>query len=61
MKLYIYKLVWLDRLSRLSKRRRKNAIFLVNIFQKVPKIAFLGLFFQIFACGAEILAKTGSL
>ena len=32
--------------------RQKNAIFLVNIFQKVPKNAFLPVF-EKFACGAE--------
>ena len=37
--------------------RRKNAIFLVKIFQKVPENAFVGLFFQNFACGAENVTK----
>ena len=32
----------------------------VKIFQKVPKNAFFGLFFQNFACGAKISAKTGT-
>ena len=33
----------------------------VKIFQKVSKTPFFGLFFQNFACGADILAKTVSL
>ena len=41
-----------------GERGPKKRNFLVKIFQKVPKNAFFGLFFQIFACGAENLAKT---
>ena len=32
---------------------KKNQVFLVKIFQKVPKNAFFGLFFEKFACEAE--------
>ena len=41
-------------------RAPKKHNFLVNVFQKVPKNAFVGLLFEKFACGAENLAKTGS-
>ena len=41
--------------------RGARADFLVKIFQKLPKNAFYGPFFQNFACGAENLAKMGSL
>ena len=37
----------------------EGGFFSVKIFQKVHKHAFLGLFFQNFAWGAESLAKTG--
>ena len=41
--------------------RAEKPQFLVKIFQKKTKDAFVGLFFfQNFACGAEILAKTGT-
>ena len=35
--------------------RQKNAIFLVKIFQKVPKNAFFGGFLKNFACFLKIL------
>ena len=43
-----------------GERAPKKRDFLVKIFQKVPKNAFFGLFFQIFACGAKNFAKTGT-
>ena len=36
-----------------GERAPKNAIFLVKVFQKMPKNAFLACFSQNFACGAE--------
>ena len=39
---------------------QKKRNFSVKIFQKVPKNAFFGLFFQNFACGAKNLAKIGT-
>ena len=41
-------------------RQKKNAIFFVKIFQKVPENGFFDLFFQKFACGVEIFPKTVS-
>ena len=41
--------------------RAKKRNFLVKIFQKVPKNAFFGLFFQKFACGTKNLVEIGSL
>ena len=35
--------------------------FLVKIFQKLPKNAFLTFIFQNFGCGADNLVKMGSL
>ena len=44
-----------------GERDPKKHDFLVNIFQKVPKNASIGLFFlQNFASGARNLAKTGN-
>ena len=43
-----------------GKRVPKKRNFLVKVFQKVPKMAFFGLFFLI-ASGAENLVKFGSL
>ena len=44
-----------------GKRAPKKHIFLVKIFQKRPKNAFLDcFFFQFFACGAEHFAKKGT-
>ena len=43
-----------------SERAPKNRNFSVKIFQKVPKNAFYGLFFQNFAYGAENLPKIGT-
>ena len=39
--------------------RAEKTQFFGQIFQKVPKNAFFDLFFQNFACGAQILAKIG--
>ena len=47
-------------LTNFEEGAQKKRNFLVKIFQKVPKNAFLGLFFQNFACGAQNLAKTGT-
>ena len=41
-------------------RAPKKRNFLVKIFQKVPKNAFFGLFFQNFACCPNNLAKIGT-
>ena len=43
-----------------GERAPKNRDFLVKIFQKVPKNAFLDYFFQKLARGAENLPKTGT-
>ena len=44
----------------MGRARRKKRNFSVKIFQKVPKNAFFGLFFQNFACSAKSLAKIGT-
>ena len=43
-----------------GERAPKKRNFLVKSFQKVPKNTFFGLFFQIFACRAENVAKKGT-
>ena len=42
-----------------GRARAEKLRSFINIFQKVPKNTFFGLYFQNFVCGAELLLKQG--